>query len=85
MKQLFKIMLALIMAAIMSCSMISAAAADEAALEENSTIITSSDDDDGTKAYTLVWKYKESNGHLYKRRWNKTLNCWYDPAWILVY
>lgn len=84
MKQLFKTMLALIMAAIMSCAMISVAAAEEAAPEEESTEITASVDDDGSKAYVLVWKYKTENGHLYKRRWNKTLNKWYDPAWILV-
>ena len=85
MKQLFKTTLALVMAAIMSVAMISVAAAEEASPEENSTGITTSFEDDGSKAYELVWKYKEENGHLYRRRWNKTLNCWYDPAWILVY
>lgn len=69
----------------MTCALISVAAAEETTSEEDSTVISASLDDDGSKAYTLVWKYKEGNGHLYKRRWNKTLNCWYDPAWILVY
>lgn len=40
--------------------------------------------DDGGRAYTLVWKYKYQNGHIWKRRWNQTLGEWYDPAWILV-
>lgn len=85
MKQLFKALLTLVMVTMMSFAMISVAAAEEVAPENNSTVVTSSIDDDGSKAYTLVWKYKEENGHLYRRRWNKTLNKWYDPAWILVY
>lgn len=84
MKQLFKTMLALIVAAIMSFSMISVAAAEKVTAEEDSTGVTVTLEEDGSKAYTLVWKYKYENGHLYKRRWNETLNCWYDPAWILV-
>lgn len=43
------------------------------------------DEDDNTRAYELVWKFKSSGGHLYKRRWNATLGGWYDPDWILVY
>ena len=85
MKQLFKTILALTMAAIMSFTMISVAAAEEVVPEEELTGITVSVYDDGAKAYELVWKFKTGNGHLYKRRWNETLNCWYDPAWILVY
>ena len=84
MKQLFKTMVALVMAAIMSFAIISVAAAEEATPETDTTRVTTSFEDDGSKAYTLVWKYKRENGHLYKRRWNETLNCWYDPAWILV-
>lgn len=49
------------------------------------SIIAIYEDGDGSKAYQLVWKYKESNGHLYRRRWNATLGQWYDPDWILVY
>lgn len=30
----------------------------------------------------LVWKYKTIGGVTYKRRWNETKSCWYDPAWI---
>lgn len=47
------------------------------------TVITVTDD--GGRAYQLVWKYKEQDNHLWKRRWNMTLGEWYDPAWILVY
>ena len=84
MKHVFKAILALMMAAIISFSMISVATA-EVSTEDNSKGITVSYEDDGSKAYELVWKFKSENGHMYKRRWNETLNCWYDPAWILVY
>ena len=80
MKQLFKLMLALCMAAVMACAMIPAASAQEA----EPTVTSVSIEDDGSKAYDLVWKYKIEGGHVYKRRWNRTLNCWYDPAWIFV-
>lgn len=80
MKQLLKLMLALCMAAVMVCAMVPTAAAQAA----EAAATTVSVEDDGSKAYDLVWKFKESGGHLWKRRWNKTLNCWYDPAWILV-
>lgn len=40
---------------------------------------------DSGRAYQLVWKFKEQDNHLWKRRWNMTLGEWYDPAWILVY
>lgn len=46
------------------------------------TVITVTDD--GGRAYQLVWKYKAQDGHMWKRRWNRTLGEWYDPAWILV-
>ena len=85
MKQLFRAIVALVMAAIMSCATVVVAAAEDATPEEDSTGITVSLEDNGSKAYTLVWRYKESNGHMYRRRWNLTLNCWYDPEWILVY
>ncbi len=85
MKQFFKAILVFIMVAIMSFAVVSVAAAEEAVTEEDSTVITATLDDDGSKAYTLVWKFKSENGHMYKRRWNKTLNKWYDPSWILVY
>lgn len=85
MKQLFKVSIALIMAAIMSCTVISVAAAEETAGEDDFTGFSTSIEDDGSKAYTLVWKYKSENGHMYKRRWNETLGTWYDPKWILVY
>lgn len=84
MKHLYKSMLALCMAAIMSCALIPAVSAQETSPEETD-VISISAQDDNIRAYDLVWRYKEEGGHLYKRRWNKTLNIWYDPAWILVY
>lgn len=81
MKKLFKFMLAVCMAAIMAFAIIPAVSAQET----DSVPAVVSIKEDGTKAYDLVWKYKYQNGHYYKRRWNNTLNKWYDPAWILVY
>ena len=85
MKQLFKALVALCMAAVMAFSVINIASAEVTSSEEEKTVYSTSIDDDGSKAYELVWKYKEQNHHLYRRRWNYTLNEWYDPAWILVY
>lgn len=31
---------------------------------------------------TLVWKFKNINGKLYKRLWNQTLNKWVGDHWI---
>ena len=42
-------------------------------------------EDDGGRAYELVWRFMSYDGHMWKRRWNKTLGEWYDPDWILVY
>lgn len=36
------------------------------------------------RAYELVWKYQTKNGKLQARRWNATLGCWHDPAWITI-
>ena len=82
--KLVKAFLVLIMAGIMSVTMITVAGAEEVTTESETTMITVVTDNDGSRAYELVWKYKRENGHVYKRRWNATLNCWYDPAWILV-
>ena len=84
MKQLIKVLITLCMAAVMAFAVIPAVSAEEVE-PEGATAVTIYADDDGTKAYDLVWKYKIEDGHLYRRRWNKTLNIWYDPAWILVY
>ena len=83
MKRLYKLMLAFCMTAIIASAMLPAAAAQETSVESTATSVSIKDG--GEKAYDLVWKYKESGGHLYKRRWNRTLDMWYDPAWILVY
>lgn len=84
MKQLFKSLAALCVAIVMAFSIITVAGAEETTSEAGTSTVTISDDD-GTRAYQLVWKYKRENGHVYRRRWNKTLNIWYDPEWILVY
>lgn len=37
------------------------------------------------RAYELVWKYQRTaDGKLQARRWNATLGCWHDPAWITI-
>ena len=84
MKRLIKSVLALILTLSMVISSLVVVAAD--------TITDKGDDetslftnDDGNRAYELVWKFKSDNGHMWKRRWNMTLGCWYDPEWILVY
>lgn len=82
--KLFKALIAFCLSSIIAFTMISVTAAEEVTTEEAHTVTTTSIDDDGSKAYTLVWKFKRENGHLYKRRWNETLGTWYDPAWILV-
>ena len=78
-------MTAICLAVIMAFSVVAIATAVENTTDAATTKITITTNDEGTKAYTLVWKYKSENGHMYKRRWNETLNKWYDPAWILVY
>jgi hypothetical protein len=84
MKHLYKSLLALCAAVIMMCTVFPTVAAQEAVPEE-STVTSISEQNNGERAYDLVWKYKSEGGHMYKRRWNNTLNGWYDPAWILVY
>lgn len=83
MKQLFKTLIALCMIVMIAFSAMIVVSAETAESEEG-TVTVSIADDGGSRAYQLVWRYKESNGHIYKRRWNLTLNKWYDPAWILV-
>ena len=83
MKRLFNTLFVVCMTVIMFCTFIPATSAQE--VPESTTVTVVSVEDDGSKAYDLVWKYKKENGHYYKRRWNNTMNVWYDPAWILVY
>lgn len=84
MKHIAKIIGAALLALVMVFSSLIIVSA-ETTDTENDTTVVSIQDDGGSKAYQLVWKYKTENGHLYRRRWNKTLGQWYDPAWILVY
>ena len=35
-------------------------------------------------ADVIVWKYRNYNGVVQKRRWNQTKGVWVDPAWIPV-
>lgn len=81
-KSIIIVAMALIMA-ISSLVIVAAEVTETAENDTNATTITTNDD--GTRAYQLVWKYKSSGGHLYKRRWNMTLGIWYDADWILVY
>ena len=85
MKHFVKTLVVFCMAAMMAFAVITAASAEDTSSEESKPAYSTSIDDNGSKAYELVWKYKSENGHMYKRRWNKTMNVWYDPAWILVY
>ncbi len=68
---------------VVSSTFIVAYAETTATTDDDGTVITVTDD--GGRAYQLVWKFKEQDNHLWKRRWNATLGEWYDPAWILVY
>ena len=85
MKKTIKATLIVVLALVMAVSscIIVAAENTENTNNDGSTVIVN--DEGGTREYQLVWKYKSSGGHMYKRRWNKTLGQWYDPAWILVY
>jgi hypothetical protein len=85
MKKLFKSILIIVLALVIAVSSLIIVSAEEVKSGEDETEIIVIDDGDGTRAYELVWKFMSLNGHMYKRRWNATLGCWYDPAWILVY
>ncbi len=86
MRKIFKSIIVIVMALVMAISSLVVVAAEVTETAENDTNVTTiTTNDDGTKAYQLVWKYKSSGGHMYKRRWNMTLGAWYDPDWILVY
>ena len=85
MKQLFKSLVVTCIALMMTLSIFSVAAAENMISKEENSVVSEIMEESDSKAYELVWKYKKENGHYYKRRWNKTMNEWYDPAWILVY
>ena len=36
------------------------------------------------RALDLEVIYRSYNGFIQYRRWDKTNNCWYDPAWITI-
>lgn len=82
-KGIVTVLLAIVMA-ISSFIVVSAEVTNEE-INNNTNITFTAGDSDGTRAYQLVWRYKSSGGHMYKRRWNATLGAWYDPDWILVY
>lgn len=86
MKRIIKLVSILSLAIIMAISSLVCVAAEEkVSYDDDTVIITETDEDNPTREYELVWKYASAGGHLYKRRWNMTLGCWYDPDWILVY
>ena len=68
---------------VISSTFIIANAETTATTGDDGTVITVIDN--GGRAYELVWKFKSQDGHMWKRRWNRTTGEWYDPAWILVY
>ena len=85
MKKIIKGFIVLCLSLVMAVSSVVAVAAEEAVDTSKDESIITVASEDGSKAYQLVWKYKKSSEHLYKRRWNATLGAWYDPDWILVY
>ena len=85
MKQFFKSALIITLALVMMLSSLIFVAAENTSPSDDGTTITTLSGGDSPRAYELIWKYKDENGHLWKRRWNMTLGGWYDPAWILVY
>ena len=84
MKQFIKSALIITLALVMMVSSLIVVAAEGSSSSDDGKSITVSTEGDAPRAYELIWKYKYHDGHLYKRRWNATLNCWYDPEWILV-
>lgn len=86
MKKVFKAIVISSLAAMMLFSSVAFASAEEVTEPEEEIVIVNAQggDPDSPMAYQLVWKFKEQDGHLWKRRWNATLGAWYDPAWILV-
>lgn len=84
MKNIIRMIGMVALAAIMAFSAAVVASAETAEQEQPATVVAV-EEDGGAKDYELVWRYKYENGHMWRRRWNKTLGEWYDPAWILVY
>ena len=86
MKKAFKAIVVSSLAAMMLFSSVAIASSEEVTEPETEIVIVNAQggDPDSPMAYQLVWKFKEQDGHLWKRRWNATLGQWYDPAWILV-
>ena len=82
--KILKSALIVVLALVIAVSSLIIVSAEEVKTGEDETQVIAIDDGEGTRAYELVWKYKEQDGHLWKRRWNATLGEWYDPAWILV-
>lgn len=86
MKKVFKAIVISSLAVMMLFSSVAFASAEEVTEPAEEIVIVNAQggDPDSPMAYQLVWKFKEQDGHLWKRRWNATLGIWYDPAWILV-
>ena len=82
--KILKSALIVVLALVIAVSSLIIVSAEEVKTGEDETQVIAIDDGEGTRAYELVWKYKEQDEHLWKRRWNATLGVWYDPAWILV-
>lgn len=86
MKKVLKAIVISSLAAMMVFSSVVISSAEEVTEPEEETVVVNAQggDPDSPMAYQLVWKFKVDGGHLYKRRWNRTLGIWYDPDWILV-
>lgn len=84
MNKVLKAIITLSIATMMMLSSVAIVTAEEVIKPKDEIVVTATQDGDTSRAYQLVWKYKSSGGHMYKRRWNATLGAWYDPEWILV-
>lgn len=84
MNKVLKAIITLSIATMMMLSSVAIVTAEEVIKPKDEIVVTATQDGDTSRAYQLVWKYKSSGGHMYKRRWNATLGIWYDPDWIFV-
>ena len=85
MKHIINTIGAVLLILTMALSSVIVTSAETVEEKENTSVVTIEETKEESRAYELVWKFKEEYNHLWKRRWNRTLGGWYDPDWILVY